>query len=202
MKRNNIPPDVAAKVHFQSDRTCCVCRVKGKPVQIHHIDDDKSNNDIKNLAVLCFDCHTQTQVSGGFHRKLDAEQVILYRNDWDSLVARERNTTPVDNKTSVDIRPEKVKNALSSLRESIAQMNNYFINETYVHEFHSALDKLTSIIDISECRIPDSELTTIPDPDVIPVFSPGKPQQTRYTKEKYVKKQYLLMKIDKTLSYL
>ncbi len=202
MKQEEIPPSVAAKALFQSDRTCCVCHVRSKSIQIHHIDGDKHNHDISNLAVLCLECHADTQISGGFHRKLDAEQVILYRNDWVSLVERERNTTPVDNKTSVDIRRKKVKNALSSLQESIAQMNNYFINETYVHEFHSALDKLTSIIDISECRIPDSELTTIPDPGIIPVFSPGKPQQTRYTKEKYVKKQYLLMKIGKTLSYL
>lgn len=92
MKRNAIPPDIAAKVLFQSDRTCCICRVKGKPVQIHHIDGDKSNHDINNLAVLCLDCHTETQVSGGFHRKLDAEQIILYRNDWVSLVARERSS--------------------------------------------------------------------------------------------------------------
>jgi hypothetical protein len=33
-------------------------------------------------------------VSGGFRRKLDAEQVILYRNDWFVLVARERAANP------------------------------------------------------------------------------------------------------------
>lgn len=91
-KRDSIPADIAAKALFLSDRTCCVCRVKGKPVQIHHIDGNKNNHDINNLAILCFDCHADTQVSGGFHRKLDAEQVILYRNDWVSLVARERSS--------------------------------------------------------------------------------------------------------------
>ena len=100
MKRGSIPPDVAAKVLFKSDRTCCVCRVKGKAVQIHHIDGDKSNCDINNLAVLCLDCHTATQVSGGFHRKLDAEQIILYRNDWVSLVARERSSALLESEMS------------------------------------------------------------------------------------------------------
>lgn len=76
-----IPQDVAAKVLFESDRTCCVCRMK-KPIQIHHIDDDPGNNDVVNLAVLCFDCHRDTQVQGGFDRKLDAAQVRLYRHDW------------------------------------------------------------------------------------------------------------------------
>ncbi len=39
-----IPDAIAAAVLFASDRTCCVCRVKGKPVQIHHLDEDPSNN--------------------------------------------------------------------------------------------------------------------------------------------------------------
>jgi hypothetical protein len=44
----------------------------------------------ENLAVLCFDCHTETQVRGGFHRKLDGEQVVLYRDDWLNTVAKTR----------------------------------------------------------------------------------------------------------------
>lgn len=88
--RDPIPPESAARALFLSDRTCCVCRVKGKPVQVHHIDENPANNALNNLSVLCFDCHTETQIKGGFHRKLNAEQVILYRDDWLSLVARGR----------------------------------------------------------------------------------------------------------------
>jgi hypothetical protein len=89
-RKNNIPSDVAAKVQFLSNRTCCVCRRQGKPVQIHHIDSDPANNDIENLAVLCIDCHMQTLISGGFYRKLDANQVRLYRDDWLNVVASRR----------------------------------------------------------------------------------------------------------------
>jgi hypothetical protein len=92
-QRVDIPGEVAAQVLFLSDRTCCVCREKGKPVQIHHVDDDPSNNDARNLAILCFDCHRETQIRGGFDRKLDAEQVILYRNDWHRIVATDRVTS-------------------------------------------------------------------------------------------------------------
>lgn len=88
--RVSIPEELAAKVLFVSDRICCVCRTKGKPVQIHHINEDPSDNSFENLAVICFDCHTETQISGGFHRKLNAEQVILYRNDWIVQVAHLR----------------------------------------------------------------------------------------------------------------
>ena len=44
----------------------------------------------ENLAVLCLDCHHETQVSGGFARTLDAEQVRVFRNDWHVRVRRWR----------------------------------------------------------------------------------------------------------------
>ncbi len=88
--REAVSAEMAAQILFLSDRTCCVCRVKGKPVQIHHIDDDPSNNVRNNLAVLCLDCHTDTQIRGGFSRKLDDDQVTLYRDDWQRRVARQR----------------------------------------------------------------------------------------------------------------
>ncbi|HTP24694.1 MAG TPA: hypothetical protein VMK12_03410, partial [Anaeromyxobacteraceae bacterium] len=89
-QRTKIPQDVAALVLFESDRTCCVCRVPGKRIQIHHLDDDPSNHDAKNLAVLCTDCHDETHQSGGFARKLNADQIRLYREDWHQTVAQHR----------------------------------------------------------------------------------------------------------------
>jgi hypothetical protein len=89
-KRGDIPPETAARALFLSDRVCCVCRATGKPIQIHHIDDDPANNSLQNLAILCFDCHRNTQIRGGFDRKLDSDQVILYRDDWQRLVAQNR----------------------------------------------------------------------------------------------------------------
>jgi hypothetical protein len=77
-----IPDDVAAEILFLSDRTCCVCTIRGKQVQIHHIDENPANNLIDNLAVLCFECHNQTQIKGGFGRKLEEHQIVKYRGDW------------------------------------------------------------------------------------------------------------------------
>jgi Protein of unknown function (DUF3298) len=88
--RVEIPQDVAADVLFLSDRTCCVCRKRGRPVQLHHVDDDSSNSVADNLAVLCFDCHRETQIRGGFDRKLDAAQVRVYKADWVKRVAEQR----------------------------------------------------------------------------------------------------------------
>jgi hypothetical protein len=80
--RIGIAEATAAEVLFASDRTCCVCRERGKPVQIHHIDDDPANNASPNLAVLCLYCHNNTQLKGGFDRKINAAQVVLFRDDW------------------------------------------------------------------------------------------------------------------------
>jgi hypothetical protein len=86
--REEIPPETAALVLFLSDRTCCVCRVRGKPIQIHHIDENPGNNEQSNLAVLCLDCHRETQIHGGFDRKLEAQQILLFRDDWQRLVSQ------------------------------------------------------------------------------------------------------------------
>jgi hypothetical protein len=81
-RRSAIPPPVAARVLFLSDHTCCVCNEKGKPVQIHHIDDNPNHHEQENFAVLCLDDHNRTQVRGGFGRPLGRLEVTRYRDDW------------------------------------------------------------------------------------------------------------------------
>jgi hypothetical protein len=85
-----IPEDTAAAVLFAADRTCCVCNLRSRPVQIHHIDEDPSNNDYSNLAVLCVECHNETQLKGGFGRRLNAPQVVRYRDNWNLRVLSRR----------------------------------------------------------------------------------------------------------------
>ncbi|HEY7349573.1 MAG TPA: HNH endonuclease signature motif containing protein [Ktedonobacterales bacterium] len=81
-KRVPIPEDLSDEILYLSDRTCCKCHIPKKPIQLHHIDEDPSNNNSQNLAVLCLECHDETQASGGFGRKLTAGQVRLYRDAW------------------------------------------------------------------------------------------------------------------------
>jgi hypothetical protein len=100
-QRNEIPAQVAAEVLFRANRICCVCRTPGKGVQIHHIDDNPGNSEEGNLAVLCFDCHRDTQVRGGFDRKLNTLQVKLYKSDWLSRVEANRSAEQVP----IQIRP-------------------------------------------------------------------------------------------------
>jgi hypothetical protein len=81
-KRIPIPEEIAAEILYLSDRTCCVCNEKGKGIQIHHIDEDPSNNLVENLSVLCLDCHHKTQIKGGFVRELDSKQIGRFNLEW------------------------------------------------------------------------------------------------------------------------
>ncbi|MGE7840713.1 HNH endonuclease signature motif containing protein [Lysinibacillus sp. NPDC093712] len=93
--RIEVPKNVSNEAMFLSDSTCCKCREPRKAVQTHHIDDDPSNSyDLDNLAVLCLQCHDETMIKGGFGRKLNAELVIRYRDDWYETVKSRRQNTP------------------------------------------------------------------------------------------------------------
>lgn len=97
--RVSVPSDLVADVMFASDSTCCVCRERGKAVQVHHVDEDPSNNTFVNLAVLCLECHNQTQLTGGFGRKLNAELVVKCREEWLARVVQRRD---VADRTAVE----------------------------------------------------------------------------------------------------
>ena len=73
-----VDADLATQVLFESDQTCCVCRDSNLPVQIHHIDDDHSNNSRENLAVLCDICHKRAHTQVPFSRNLTPDLIRLY----------------------------------------------------------------------------------------------------------------------------
>jgi hypothetical protein len=84
---------------------------------------------------------------------------------------------------------------LSSLRKNIGEITTG-VRETYVHEFHSVLDKLENIgIDVSEFRIPDSEIAI-----VVRSFNTLTGVKS-YSDEKYVDKPFILTKLDAILGY-
>lgn len=96
---------IHTEVIFKHDRTCCVCRKpENKHIQIHHIDGNHNNSDQDNLAVLCLDCHAETQIQGGFFRKLTPELVKKYRDEWVSIVSKRKKGLIGDYKNQDRIR--------------------------------------------------------------------------------------------------
>ena len=89
---------------------------------------------------------------------------------------------------------------LSSLRKNIAQMGA--VEETYVREFHTVLTKLEGIgIDVSEFRIPDSEVVPRLTAIRTLTFRNGPKAGADYSKEKYVDRSFILTKLDAILGY-
>lgn len=131
--RKEIPNDLAAKVLFFSNRICCICRTRSKPIQIHHIDEDPSNNVFENLAVLCFDCHNDTMIIGGFGRKLNAEQVILYRDDWLRKVAETRAQNELNNSESSSYDISYKLRYATSIAEIYKENKQYGLLSTHYH---------------------------------------------------------------------
>ena len=141
-KMKKISPEISAKVMFMSDRTCCVCRKPGKPVQIHHINGNKNNNILSNLAVLCLDCHRETQIKGGFCRSLTSEQIILYRDDWYNNVSQKRIAMELKEKrkpndlffkqitTELDVLKEKRQYSLMAMLYNV--IGNTKLRDKYV----------------------------------------------------------------------
>lgn len=80
---------------YQSDRTCCVCMEPGKAVQIHHINEDPSDNAPQNLVVLCLECHNQTQLKGGFGRHLSPDLIRKYKSEWEAEMEERRREARV-----------------------------------------------------------------------------------------------------------
>jgi hypothetical protein len=75
---------------FRNAHTCCVCRETNKDVHIHHIDSKPTNNDPKNLAVVCLDCHSKITGPRGLGRSYKPAEVLLYKLAWEEYVELER----------------------------------------------------------------------------------------------------------------
>jgi len=130
-----IPTDIAAEALFTSDRTCCVCNVPGKPLQLHHINEDPSDNTLTNLAVLCLDCHNETMLRGGFGRKLDESQIIKYRAEWlariqtrkaeaDKLASIKTVVGLAENKEYIDYKDQSQRDVLVNYLNKILILEN------------------------------------------------------------------------------
>lgn len=79
--RKSIPKGIESEILFLNRHTCCVCHVKEKDVQIHHIDEDNSNNDVLNLAVLCLDCHSKVTGRRGLGKSYSVLELTRYKRE-------------------------------------------------------------------------------------------------------------------------
>jgi hypothetical protein len=90
INRAKIPIRIEDAILFESDHTCCICRMKGKDVQIHHIDGNNSNRKPDNLAVVCLDCHSRVTGKRGLGKSYRPGEIRRYKRSWEMHVEDSR----------------------------------------------------------------------------------------------------------------
>ena len=81
--RKKIPPRTEAEVLAANRHMCCICHNEGRSVQIHHIDDDPSNNDPENLCVVCLPHHDMITGEPGLGKGFTKKELGIYKKEWE-----------------------------------------------------------------------------------------------------------------------
>jgi len=103
--RPPIPPPISDELLFKNRHTCCICHEPRKHVQRHHIDGNKYNNEISNLAVLCTDCHSIVTSDSGLGIKYTIGEIYRYKSEWEDICANVEESN--DENTPFEERYEK-----------------------------------------------------------------------------------------------
>jgi hypothetical protein len=86
-KRKRVPGDLNDRLMVANRHTCCICRQPRHPVEKHHIDEDPSNNEWNNLAVVCRNCHGLISAKGNLGARYSPGEVLRYKQDWEQHCA-------------------------------------------------------------------------------------------------------------------
>jgi hypothetical protein len=105
MTRKKIKEEDADQLLFDVDRTCCLCTLPGKAVQIHHIDGNHQNNELTNLIVLCLECHDEVTRGPSLGRGISKGYLLLKKQFWTEKVSEFRSST-----LSIKLEPSAVNN--------------------------------------------------------------------------------------------
>jgi formate-dependent nitrite reductase cytochrome c552 subunit len=106
--RTAVPEELKAEILTRSNNRCCVCQTPF--VQLHHIDEDPSNNDIDNIAPLCPNCHTQAHSKSMLTTNLTATRVKVLRDRWYSYCEKRKEGSNIGANALL-----KLKNLVHSL---------------------------------------------------------------------------------------
>ena len=85
--------DIEARILFLNDHCCCICHRgpnDGVRIQIHHINEDPSDNRPENLAVLCRDCHDRLRDKQWMGKRFTPREITKYKTLWEKAVFEKR----------------------------------------------------------------------------------------------------------------
>lgn len=88
MPRPKIPKPLERRLLYESAYVCVICQSGG--CQIHHIDQDHSNNKETNLVVLCVKHHDEAHTKRQLSKNLDPRALKDAKTVWTEDVKRQR----------------------------------------------------------------------------------------------------------------
>jgi len=81
MRRPKIPQETVDIVMVLCKRKCCWCEIQ-KATEIHHIDQNPSNNNKDNLFPCCSNCQKEFHNKESFSRKITEDELKMRRNTF------------------------------------------------------------------------------------------------------------------------
>ena len=116
-KRVRVDNAIQDELAYRSKNICCACEKQNKPLQIHHINGDRTCNNIDNLALICLECHNQTLIRGGFAQQLTGSKVKKFR---DELYKRVQKIRELVDKKTIDamLGMENIESLLDKIAET------------------------------------------------------------------------------------
>lgn len=88
MRRPTIPTALKNRLFYESQYVCVICQ--NNDCVIHHIDENHSNNEEKNLVVLCLKHHGEAHTERKLSKNLDAAALIDAKKKWVDSVYKKR----------------------------------------------------------------------------------------------------------------
>ncbi len=84
--RISIPKQIVADIVVKSFNYCNLCYKHTDDWQIHHIDEDPSNNDPDNLVFLCLNCHSKIHTKRSMSGNYTKEIIKTYRDQLYKII--------------------------------------------------------------------------------------------------------------------
>lgn len=73
------------KCYFLIDTYAVFVTNQKKQIQIYHIDEDPSNSNISNLAILCVEHHNRVTGNEGFGKYFTKGKILKYKIEWEEI---------------------------------------------------------------------------------------------------------------------
>jgi hypothetical protein len=121
-KRKKIPPAIETDVLENSGRRCCLCYILNndydvKVGQIAHLDKNRSNNSLSNLAFLCLVHHNSFDSRTSQSKNFSITEVKRYRKKLQDTVSQLRKRHIQDLKKSTVIKTAKSEPHIYNTKE-------------------------------------------------------------------------------------